>query len=124
MGGKIHELDAEHHGSMLHVDEQSNPAVRALLQELAADRDRRGWDHKLKNLAMALNVEASEVLDIFTWKDLDEELTDTERAHTAEELADVLIYVFDMCNRLDLDPLKLVAAKQQINADRHWGQKS
>ena len=124
MGGKIHELDAQHHGAMLHVDEQSNPAVRTLLQELAADRDRRGWDHKLKNLAMALNVEASEVLEIFTWKDLDEELTDTERAHTAEELADVLIYVFDMCNRLDLDPLKIVAAKQKINAGRHWGAKS
>lgn len=124
MSGKIHELDAQHHGAQLHIDENSAPEIRATIAELVHDRDSRGWQHDLKNLAMALNVEASEVLDIFTWKDTGEALADTEVAHTAEELADVLIYVFDMCAKLDLDPLKLIRAKQEINANRHWGQKS
>lgn len=119
MNGKIHELDAAHHGQALHLDNQSDPEIVAMIQALIADRDSRGWQHHLKNLAMALNVEASEVLDIFTWKDVGETLSDEEVAHTAEELADVLIYTFDMCAKLNLDPLKLMHAKHAINLTRH-----
>jgi NTP pyrophosphatase (non-canonical NTP hydrolase) len=124
MSGKIHELDAAHHGAQLHLDKQSAPEIKAMIAELIADRDSRGWQHDLKNLAMGLNVEAGEVLDIYTWKDTGESLSDAEAAHTAEELADVLIYVFDMCAKLDLDPLKIMRAKQAINATRHRGAKA
>lgn len=124
MKGKIHELDPEHHGQQLQLDEHTAPAIKAMIKTLVADRDERGWRHDLKDLAMGLNVEAAEVLDIYTWKDTGEAPTAAEVAHTAEELADVLIYAFDMCAKLNLDPLKLMQAKQKINGSRHRGQKS
>ena len=119
MNGKIHNLDPKHHGQALLLDETSDPAIAEMIQALVKDRQSRGWHHDLKNLAMALNVEASEVMDIFTWKDVGEPLSDEEKAHTAEELADVLIYTFDMCAKLGLDPLKVMQAKHRINLTRH-----
>jgi len=85
-------------------------------------RDKKGWQkyHNLKDLAVSLNLEASEVLEIFQWEPSDHELTTSERDHLEEELADTLIYAFYMCNKLDVDPLDIVAKKMKFNQKRHW----
>ncbi|WP_241559460.1 nucleotide pyrophosphohydrolase [Lacticaseibacillus hulanensis] len=123
MNGKVHKLDPEHNGAALRLDNKSDPQIAAMMHDLEHFRDvEKGWGdaHQLKNLAMALNVEASELMDIFTWKDVGEPLSDEESAHAAEELADVMIYSFFMCSRLGLDPLKVVRAKHEINRGRSW----
>lgn len=76
--------------------------------------------HNLKDLALSLDLEAAEVLEIFQWQSEDTPLTPEKRAHLKEELADVLTYTFFMCEQLNVDPLKLVAAKTKINNQRTW----
>jgi len=91
-------------------------------QGLIDFRDKKGWEkyHNLKDLAISLNLEASEVLEIFQWEPSDHELTASERDHLEEELADTLIYTFYMCNKLGINPLDIVAKKMKFNQKRHW----
>jgi NTP pyrophosphatase (non-canonical NTP hydrolase) len=85
-------------------------------------RDKKGWQkyHNLKDLAISLNLEASEVLEIFQWRSAVQPLSEEENQHLQEELADTLIYVFYMCEKLKIDPLEIVAKKMNINQSRHW----
>ena len=94
--------------------------LTADLRRFAADRD---WDqfHSPKNLAMALSVEAAELLEHFQW------LTETESATVApdmkeavaHELADVLIYLVRLADRLDVDLDAAVTRKLAINAAKY-----
>ena len=58
--------------------------------------DERNWEesHTPKNLAMALSVEASELVDIFTWLEDDENIKSNNevKAKTQEELVDIFYY--------------------------------
>ncbi len=91
-------------------------------QGLIEFRNKKGWQkfHNLKDLAISLNLEASEVLEIFQWEPSDHELTTSERDHLEEELADTLIYTFYMCEKLGVNPLDIVANKMKFNQQRHW----
>lgn len=123
MNQNIHELDAEHHGAKLKIDDQSDSGIVDMMAALEHFRDvEKNWGeyHTPKNLAMALNVEAGEVADIFKWYRDGEAVSAHDKAHAAEEIADVLIYSFFMCSRLGFDPLKLMQAKHAINQGRHW----
>ncbi|WP_125980842.1 nucleotide pyrophosphohydrolase [Loigolactobacillus iwatensis] len=93
-----------------------------VIAELIKFRDDRNWQkyHNLKNLAESLNLEASEVLEIFQWKPEGQQLDDAEVDHLKEELADTLIYSFYMCEKLGVDPLEIVQKKVDFNQKRHW----
>jgi NTP pyrophosphatase (non-canonical NTP hydrolase) len=90
------------------------------LRDFAAERD---WEqfHSPKNLAMALTVEAAELLEQFQW------LTETEsaaptaarRARIEAELADVLIYLVRLADRLDVDLPAAVNEKIELNRRRY-----
>jgi dCTP diphosphatase len=100
-------------------------ALRAALRRFAADRD---WDqfHSPKNLAVALNVEAAELLEHFQW------LTDAQsaalapevRAEVGEEMADVLLYLIRLADKLDLDLIALSREKLRSNAAKYPVEKS
>ena len=87
--------------------------LRDTLRRFAADRD---WDqyHSPKNLAAALIVEAAELLEHFQWMTEAESkvLSAKERARVREEMADVLIYLVRLADKLDVDLLE--AARQKI----------
>lgn len=91
-----------------------------IINELIDFRDKRGWKkyHNLKDLAIALNVEASELLEIFEWKN--ELSSKHEKEHLEGEIADILIYAFYICEKIDVDPLTLVYKKIKYNQKRHW----
>ncbi|PGA31327.1 nucleotide pyrophosphohydrolase, partial [Bacillus thuringiensis] len=57
-------------------------------------RDERNWGqfHNAKDLAISLNLEASELLEAFQWKS-SEEATETKMQEIKEEMADVMIYL-------------------------------
>lgn len=123
MSAQIHELDPENHGAKLKLDETSAPEIRQMMQALVDFRRKKGWDESnLKDLAIALTGETNEVLDIFKWHPETEPLSEHDLAHLEEELADVQIYVYDICLSLGLDPLKLVQAKHKINQSRTWSE--
>lgn len=93
-----------------------------IVQLLRQFRDQRGWQkyHNLKDLAISLNLEASEVLEIFQWQPADQKLTDQQRAHLREELADTMIYLIYMFDRLGVEPGEAIKDKVQFNQHRHW----
>ncbi len=78
--------------------------LRAALRVFAAARD---WEryHSPKNLATALVVEAAELAEHFQWltEEASARLNARDRAAVAEELADVLIYLVRLADRLGVD---------------------
>ncbi|MFI5619351.1 nucleotide pyrophosphohydrolase [Streptomyces sp. NPDC051567] len=96
-----------------------------LLQRRLADfAAARGWGpyHTPKNLAAALSVEASELVEIFQWltpEESAEVMADPETAHrVSDEVADVLAYLLQFCEVLGVDVLDALAAKMDRNAQR------
>jgi NTP pyrophosphatase (non-canonical NTP hydrolase) len=90
------------------------------LQEFARERD---WEqfHTPKNLAMALTVEAAELQEIFQWLTSEGSFTlsDAQRQHTREEMADVLLYLCRLADVLDIDLLQAAEDKIRKNADKY-----
>ncbi|HSG64509.1 MAG TPA: nucleotide pyrophosphohydrolase [Gammaproteobacteria bacterium] len=95
-------------------------ALQEALAEFAAERD-WGRFHSPKNLAMALAAEAGELLELFQWlTESESEQLDAERRTAVEhELADVLIYLLRLADRLDVDLDGAVARKIEINAAKY-----
>ncbi|HEX7034893.1 MAG TPA: nucleotide pyrophosphohydrolase [Pseudomonadales bacterium] len=95
-------------------------ALQQVLRQFAADRD---WEqfHSPKNLAMALSVEASELVEIFQWltEAQSADLDDTSRAAVAEEIADVQIYLVRLADRLGIDIPRAVDEKIAVNARKY-----
>lgn len=120
--GKIHNLEQNGSNQNLQVDQKTAQQYQDAVKHLQEFREGQGWSkyHNLKDLALSLSLEASEVLEIFQWQAEDIPLTEQKRIHLEEELADVLTYTFFMCDQLNLDPVKLVEAKTKINNQRSW----
>lgn len=84
----------------------------------------RGWGkyHSPKNLAMALSVEAAELVEIFQWKTEEESrgiMATDEREHVEQELADIAIYLSQLLNVLGVDLDAAVKAKMVVNAGKY-----
>lgn len=90
--------------------------TRARLREFARDRD---WDqfHSPKNLAMALAAEAGELVEHFQWLSESDSYTLDARAKSDVELeiADVMLYLIRIADRLNVDLPSAVARKLTIN---------
>ncbi len=90
-----------------------------LLEEVREFVRERDWSqyHSPKNLSMALSVEASELAEIFQWltEDQSRSLTPEQKAHAAEEIGDVLIYLVNLADRLGIDPVAAARAKLVLN---------
>lgn len=99
--------------------------LRDALREFAAERD---WDqfHSPKNLATALSVEASELLEIFQWlsEEQSRSLTPEQQAHAREELADVLNYLVRLADKLDVNLMDAAREKIEKNALKYPVDKS
>ena len=95
--------------------------VAALQRRLLAFATAREWGqyHTPKNLAAALSVEASELLEIFQWLTPEQAaavMRDPGKAHRVkDEVADVLAYLLQFCSALDVDPLVALAEKIERN---------
>ena len=93
--------------------------LRGRLRAFAAARD---WEqfHTPKNLAMALVAEAAEVVEHFQWLTPAESATlpAEQRAEVALELADVLLYLVMLADRLDVDLAEAGRRKIAINEAR------
>lgn len=83
-------------------------------------RDDRDWRkfHNEKDLAISISLEASELLELFQWKN-SEEVVESSLEKIKEELADVLIYSFMMADNLNLDVEEIIKEKIEINAKKY-----
>lgn len=94
--------------------------LRDRLRVFAVERD---WDqfHSPKNLASALVVEAAELLEIFQWlSEKDSKRLSAERKRRVrEELADVLLYLVRLADKLGIDLVEASREKIEANARKY-----
>jgi NTP pyrophosphatase (non-canonical NTP hydrolase) len=83
-------------------------------------RDERDWEqfHDSKNLALAISIEASELNELFLWKEKPEsENVNIEKIK--EELADILSFAFLLAEKHDLDPFEIIKEKIKKNNEKY-----
>ena len=81
----------------------------------------RNWEqyHTPSNLAKSIVIEASELLECFQWND-----TEFDLEHVKEELADVIVYSYNMLDVLNLDIDEIVNSKMEKNESKYPIEKS
>jgi len=100
-------------------------SIKLRLREFAKERD---WDqfHSPKNFSMALIVECAELVEYFQW------LTDEQSKRLPEdtldevslEMADIMIYLIRLADKLDVDLFEVVDRKMLLNAKKYPVDKS
>ena len=98
-------------------------SLDTLRQQIRAFAKVRAWEryHTPKNLAMALSVEAAELLEPFQWltAEQSQHLSPDQHEAVRQEIADVLIYLTRLADLLDIDLLDAAADKLAINAVKY-----
>ena len=96
--------------------------MKEVIEALHKFRDDRDWAqfHNSKDLALALNIEAGELLEAFLWKSSEQADTDKVR----EELADVLTFAFLLADKYDFDIKQIMLEKIEQNALKYPVSKS
>ena len=91
--------------------------IEIIQTELRKFNKERDWDqfHNGKDLAVAISIEAGELLEAFLWKSPENAKVEKIR----EELADVLNYAFQMADRYNLDIKEIMLEKIQKNATKY-----
>jgi NTP pyrophosphatase (non-canonical NTP hydrolase) len=95
-------------------------ALRDALRRFATERE---WDefHSPRNLATALCVESAELLEHFQWLTdaTSRALSSETRQKVREEMADVLLYLVRLADRLEVDLLEAATDKMELNARKY-----
>jgi dCTP diphosphatase len=103
-------------------------SIAALTAEIRAFRDARDWlqFHAPKELAVALSVEAGELLQHFVWQSptQSEARARDHREGIASELADVGILLFELADNLGLSLADVMRAKLAVNELRYPADKA
>ena len=86
--------------------------MKSTIDKINKFRDDRDWRkfHNEKDLAISISIDASELLELFQWKE-SKEVTNKSLGRIKEELADVLIYSFMLADNLQLDVEKIIEDK-------------
>ena len=88
--------------------------ITSMIRQFNQERD---WDqfHNGKDLAIALSIEASELLEAFLW----ESANLVKKDKISEELADVLNYAFMIADKYNLDIKEIMLQKLKLNAEKY-----
>ena len=94
--------------------------IRDTIRTFVAERD---WDqfHTPKNLACALSVEVAELLEHFQWLQTGQrdELGDAKLEQVRHEMADVMVYLVRLADKLDVDLGAAVTEKMMLNRAKY-----
>ncbi len=90
---------------------------KELMTEIDRFTEERDWDqfHNPKDLALALSIEASELMELYLWKKPEE----ANIGKVKEELADVFNYAFLIASKYQLDVPAIVREKMAENARKY-----
>ncbi len=98
--------------------------IKTRLRDFAAARD---WEqfHSPKNLAMALIVEAAELVEHFQWltEEQSQALPPDKLAEVEQEIADIQIYLIRLADKLGIDMEQAVDAKIELNEKKYPAEK-
>ena len=99
--------------------------INELKEKIKEFCDARDWDqfHNAKELAIALSIESSELLEIFRWKSPEEVKSLFENPKKKEdiedEMADVLYFLIRMAQRYDIDLSEALDRKIEKNDNKY-----
>lgn len=102
------------------TDRDALADLRERLRQFAAEREWQQF-HAPKNLAIALSVEAAELLEHFQWlsEEASRELPAADLAKVRQELADVLLYLVRLADELGVDLAAAARDKIELNARKY-----
>ncbi len=91
--------------------------LKEILEVLLKFRDERDWEqfHNPKDLAVALSIEAGELLENFLWKPAEE----AKPEKVKEELADVFAFAFLLAEKYGFDVKDIILEKIQKNGEKY-----
>ena len=102
--------------------------LNLLIGKILEFRKKRDWEkfHNPKNLAISISLEAAELLENFQWKNLEESIESAgeNKGKISEEVADLLIYIFYLCNDLGIDFVDAIDKKIKKNNKKYPVDKS
>ena len=96
--------------------------MQEIIQELIKFRDERDWEqfHNPKDLAIAISIEASELLEVFLWKNH----TEAKSEKVKEELADIFAYAILLADKYNFDIGNIILEKISKNKEKYPIEKS
>ena len=101
--------------------------IQGLQQKLTEFAKERDWEqfHSPKNIVMALNVEASELLEHFQWLTEEEssQLSEEKLQQVGTEIADVFLYLIRLSQLLNIDIMQASVDKMEENAHKYPAEK-
>lgn len=91
--------------------------IEEIITRLRQFNQEREWDqfHNGKDMAIALSIESSELLEAFLWKSPE----DAKIEKIREELADILNYAFQIADKYDFDIKEIMLEKIERNAQKY-----
>jgi len=94
--------------------------IKELISLVAKFRDDRDWAqfHNPKDLAVALSIEASELNELYLWRNADQ-LADVDKTAVEDELADIITYALLLADKLELDVATIVKNKLVKNEAKY-----
>ena len=94
-------------------------------QKVIDFRNERNWEqfHKIKDLLLGLNIEVSELQELFLWKS-EEQQSEIKSERIKEEVADIAIYLIYICKHYNIDLIKAINEKIDKNAIKYPVEKS
>lgn len=97
--------------------------IKKIKRNLHSFAKEREWEkfHSPKNLSMALSCESAELLEHFQWltEEQSKAISSETRVEVGEEIADILLYAFRLCDVLNLDVTRIVEDKFQKNIKKY-----
>lgn len=100
--------------------------VDQILKQFNQFADERDWDqfHTIKNLSMALSVEASELLELFQWAKEEEILSwvkddPVKKQQISEEVADIFMYLLKIADKAEINLESAIQEKMKKNAEKY-----
>ena len=97
--------------------------IKSIQKKIRKFRDERDWMqfHNPKDMATAISIEASELLELFLWKTAAESAQVAERKKelVRDEIADIAAYLFELADNLDIDLISAMEAKLAKNAAKY-----
>lgn len=107
-----------------------NKNFQSILTKIRSFRDERDWKqfHNPKDMALAISIEASELLELFLWKNK-QEVEDFVKnkknlEEISDEIADILNFTFELSDNLRIDIEKAVLNKIQKSSQKYPVHKS
>lgn len=91
--------------------------IEEIIKELIKFRDERDWEqfHNAKDLALAVNIEAGELLELFLWKKSE----DANKEKVKEELADIFAFAFLLADKYGFNVKDIILEKIKRNGEKY-----